>query len=126
MGWHTELYIDARDLREFEPRLRRLPKISIDHLGLSRDGFPELLAWVERGAYVKATGFTRGDIDVPSAIRQLVRVNPAAVMAGTDLPSTRAPRPFADTDLELILDPLGEQLGALVLCDNATALYVSR
>jgi hypothetical protein len=31
-----ELYVDSRDLVELEPRLRALPRISIDHLGLSQ------------------------------------------------------------------------------------------
>jgi predicted TIM-barrel fold metal-dependent hydrolase len=122
-GWHTELYIDARDLPELAPVLRRLPKVSIDHLGLSKDGFAYLLALVERGAYVKATGFARGDLDPPSALRQLVDVRPSALMAGTDLPSTRAPRPFADTDLDVILTSVGVEHGAAVMHDNAAALY---
>ena len=63
VGWHTELYIDARDLPDLYPVLSTLPKVSIDHLGLSRDGLPHLLRLVERGVYVKATGFSRGDLD---------------------------------------------------------------
>ena len=123
-GWHTELYVDASDLPDLAAVLRRLPKVSIDHLGLSRDGLPAVLDLVEHGAYVKATGFSRGDLDVPSALRQLARANPATLMAGTDLPSTRAPRPFADADLDLILDTLGEQAGVAVLHNNAAALYL--
>ncbi|HZT34768.1 MAG TPA: amidohydrolase family protein, partial [Nitrososphaera sp.] len=37
-GWHTELYLDARDLPDLFPRLLALPQVSIDHLGLSRAG----------------------------------------------------------------------------------------
>jgi len=111
---------------DLAPVLRRLPQVSIDHLGLSRDGLPALLDLVEHGARVKATGFARGDLDIPAALRRLASANPAALMAGTDLPSTRAPRPFADTDLYLVLDTLGEQLGAAALHDNATALYLGR
>jgi len=75
-GWHTELYVDARDLPGLAPILGALPKVSIDHLGLSRDGLPSLLRLVERGAHVKASGFGRGYLDVPSALRELARANP--------------------------------------------------
>ncbi|XAS75072.1 amidohydrolase family protein [Dermatophilaceae bacterium Sec6.4] len=122
-GWHTELYLDARDLPELEPILTALPQISIDHLGLSRHGFPALLRLAEHGAYVKATGFSRGDLDVPTALRDLAHANPSTLIAGTDLPSTRAPRPFRDADLDLIINVLGEHLTAGVLRDNACTLY---
>ncbi len=122
-GWHTELYLDARDLPELEPILAALPQISIDHLGLSRHGFPALLRLAEHGAYVKATGFSRGDLDVPTALRDLAHANPSTLIAGTDLPSTRAPRPFRDADLDLIINVLGEHLTAGVLRDNACTLY---
>lgn len=126
VGWHVELYVDARDLPELAPKLDRLPKISVDHLGLSREGLPALLALVERGARVKASGFGRGDVDVPVALRAIGAVNPSALMFGTDLPSTRASRPFATRDLDLVLDTLGEALGRRVLHDNAIAFYRPR
>ena len=44
-------------------------------------------------------------------------------MAGTDLPSTRAPRPFAEGDLLLVLEALGEETAKKVFYDNAVALY---
>jgi predicted TIM-barrel fold metal-dependent hydrolase len=122
-GWHSEFYVDSRDLPDLAPVLCRLPKISIDHLGLSTQGLPALLQLVEHGAHVKATGFSRGDLDIPRTLRAIADINPAALMAGTDLPSTRAPRPFADADLDLILGTLGEQLGTAVLHDNAVAFY---
>jgi predicted TIM-barrel fold metal-dependent hydrolase len=122
-GWHVELYVDARDLPELPPGLGSLPKISLDHLGLSREGLPALLALVERGARVKASGFGRGDVDVPVALRTISAINPDALMFGTDLPSTRASRPFAERDLDLVLDTLGEGVGRRVLHDNAVAFY---
>lgn len=123
-GWHTELYIDARDLSELIPTLVALPQVSVDHLGLSRDGLPHLLRLVEQGARVKATGFSRGDLDVPAALRQVARINPAALMVGTDLPCTRAPRPFAASDLDVVTAALADDgLARSASAGNATALY---
>lgn len=123
VGWHTELYVDSRDLTELHPRLVALPRISIDHLGLSREGFTALLRLVEQGARVKATGFGRVDLDVPTALRQIAAINPAALMFGTDLPSTRAPRPFSFEDVDLLRSALGEEFAHLALHDNAQDFY---
>lgn len=125
-GWHTELYVDSRELPSLEKVLLGLPRVSIDHLGLSRDGLPQLLRLVERGVKVKATGFARGDLDVRGALHDIAALDPTALMVGTDLPSTRSPRPFEVSDLELVLDALGPDLGALALYDNARAFYLSR
>jgi predicted TIM-barrel fold metal-dependent hydrolase len=121
-GMHTELYVDARDLPELADTLTALPSVSIDHLGLHADGLPHLLALVERGVRVKATGFGRVDLDVAEAIRAVLEADPTALMVGSDLPSTRARRPFADADLDLAADAAGEHLAA-VLHDNAAAFY---
>lgn len=122
-GWHVELYLNARDLPDLSSRLLALPRVSIDHLGLSREGLPYLLKLAERGVYVKATGFGRGDLDVPEALRALYKANPGSLVFGTDLPSTRAPRSFAASDITLVLDTLGAEAGRQVLCENAYTLY---
>ena len=41
-GWHVEMYMDSKDLLDLEKRLAALPKIAIDHLGMTRDGYPAL------------------------------------------------------------------------------------
>jgi predicted TIM-barrel fold metal-dependent hydrolase len=122
-GWHSEFYVRNRDLEGLSRVLARLPKISIDHLGLSSDGFDVLLRLVDRGARVKATGFSRGDLDIPNVISRIHSVNPSALMFGTDLPSTRAPRPFSAADIDLVRETLGHDEAAKVLHDNAVALY---
>jgi predicted TIM-barrel fold metal-dependent hydrolase len=122
-GWHMELYLDARDLPAIEPRLAALPKLSIDHLGMSAGGRDALMRLVERGARVKATGFGRVELDVPATLRAVHEVNPEALMAGTDLPSTRARRPFHAEDLTLIVETLGEDAARAVLHDNARGFY---
>jgi hypothetical protein len=90
---------------------------------LERGGFTDLLRLVERGVYVKATGFGRGDLDIPQALRAICEINPAALLFGTDLPSTRAPRPFSDGDVSLVLETLGDQAGRRVLFENARSFY---
>jgi predicted TIM-barrel fold metal-dependent hydrolase len=122
-GWHAEFYIDSRELAPLHDTLSALPRISIDHLGLSAGGFPGLLRLVERGAYVKATGFGRLDFDPGPAMRRVLDVNPHALVFGTDLPSTRAPHPFQDTDLTGLADLLGPRHAADVLWHNAATLY---
>jgi len=123
VGWHVELYADAADLAELLPTLIELPAVSVDHLGLSLRGLPTLLRLVHFGVRVKATGFGRVDFDVRGALRKLVNVNPDAVLFGTDLPSTRAPRAYDDADIALIVDTLGEADAARVLCGNAQQWY---
>ena len=123
-GWHSELYVDAADLPDIAGTVAALPRVSVDHLGLSREGLRHLLRLAERGVHVKATGFGRGDLDVPDALRQLAHANPGALMVGTDLPSTRAPRAFADSDLDLVVEALhDDDLIAAAFTGNALALY---
>ncbi|QGT82745.1 amidohydrolase family protein [Pseudomonas coronafaciens] len=123
VGWHSELYIDSRELAEIEARLLRLPAISIDHLGLSAEGLPVVLRLAERGVRVKACGFGRVDFPVRDALRDIHAANPCALMFGTDLPSTRAPRPFQADDIELLTDALGENGARQALWENATNFY---
>lgn len=124
--WHVELYVDSRDLESLFPVLVELPSISIDHLGLSKIGFQHLLALVERGAKVKATGFGRVDFDVATAIRNIYSANPASLMFGTDLPSTRAPIPYRDEDRRWVIEALGETAAVQVFSENALAFYRPR
>ncbi|GCE08459.1 amidohydrolase family protein [Dictyobacter aurantiacus] len=122
-GWHAELYIDSTYLTELAPLLTSLPRVCIDHLGLSQAGFTDLLRLVEQGAYVKATGFGRVDFDVPQALKAISTVNPGALVFATDLPCPRAPRPFQDSDVELVIEALGESLARRVFSENALGLY---
>lgn len=122
-GWHVELYADAAELSSIRKTLLVLPAVSIDHLGLSAAGRKELLLLAERGVRVKATGFGRLDFDIAALLRDIHHANPHALMFGTDLPGTRAPRPFLGEDLELVLETLGEEGGRRALHDNARAFY---
>jgi predicted TIM-barrel fold metal-dependent hydrolase len=123
VGWHSELYIDSRELPDIEKRLLQLPAVSIDHLGLSKEGLPSVLRLAEQGVRIKACGFGRVDFPVSAALKDIFAANPHALMFGTDLPSTRAPRPFAASDIEVLIDAVGEQGARLALRDNAVAFY---
>src|SRR6185295_13827186 len=103
-----------------------LPKVSIDHLGMTQAGMPHLLKLAERGAKVKATGFGRTEVDVPAALRDLARANPECLMFGTDLPSQRARRPFLPSDMDLIRETLDAEVTRRVFCDTAVAFYRPR
>jgi predicted TIM-barrel fold metal-dependent hydrolase len=123
VGWHVELYVDARELADLYGTLTGLPAVSIDHLGLSREGFCTLLKLAERGVRVKATGFGRVNFPVPTALEELYAANAGALLFGTDLPSTRAPRPYVDDDFTLVIETLGEERARKVLWENAAAFY---
>lgn len=79
---------------------------------MHEDGLPNLLRLVERGVKVKATGFGRIDLD------------PTALMVGTDLPSTRASRPFHNDDFETIRQALDPEQAAAVFWNNAATFYL--
>lgn len=125
-GWHCELYIDARRLGDIEAVVARLPVVSIDHLGLHADGLPTLLRLVERGAKVKATGFGRVDLDPRSTISAIMALDPTSLVVGTDLPSTRARRPFTPGDFDLVEQTVGADHLEDVFWNNAAALYLAR
>jgi predicted TIM-barrel fold metal-dependent hydrolase len=117
-GWHVEVYLDGDDLPELAPRLAKLPRVVIDHLGMAN--LEAVKRAVDAGAYVKATGFGRvRHPDVAAALRALTDVNPAAILFGSDLPSTRAKRAFRDEDIQLVREIAGPR----ALYGNAAEIY---
>lgn len=123
-GWHSEFYLDAADLAELEPILAALPQISVDHLAMSDDTSGALLRLVESGTVVKATGFGRISVTDPDALmRDIVTANPAALIFGSDLPSTRAETPFQDSDIDRIAAAVGAERVDAVLQTNARHFY---
>ncbi len=123
--WHVELYVDSTDINSLFPMLLDLPAVSIDHLGLSKAGFNDLIRLVEKGVRVKATGFSRVDFDIASALKDIYRANPAALMFGSDLPSTRASKPYSDSDFLLVEETLGETAAKRIFSENAIEFYKS-
>ncbi|OUR64985.1 2-pyrone-4,6-dicarboxylate hydrolase [Methylophaga sp. 42_25_T18] len=122
-NWHVELYVDASELSGLYDTLIKLPAVSIDHLGLSKSGLKTLLKLVEKGVHVKATGFSRVGFDVKTALNDLYSANPNSLMFGTDLPSTRAPKPYSDNDLLLVVDTFDSEAANRVLSSNAIEFY---
>lgn len=125
-NWHTELYVDCATVDDIKPTLVQLPKFSIDHLGLTTEGLACLYFWVERGVKVKATGFGRVDFDVLEVLRTIHRIDNKALMFGTDLPSTRAKRPFMKSDLDLIKDNFESKEVENIMWNNAYSWYMDR
>jgi hypothetical protein len=103
-GWHAEVY--ATDLPAHEDRLRELPRLCVDHLGMNPEG---LAAAVRLGAMVKATPRFAGDLSA---------VDPARLLFGTDLPGTRSPGRFEPADLD--------RVAHVPVADNARAWYRPR
>lgn len=122
-AWHVELYVDSKELATLLPLLMALPALSIDHLGLSEAGFANLLKLAEKSVRIKATGFGRVDFDIKSALKNIYAANPDVLMFGSDMPSTRAERPFKDSDISLIVESLGDMAAEKVLYQNAIDFY---
>jgi predicted TIM-barrel fold metal-dependent hydrolase len=123
-GLAAELYADAATLGPHVDALAALPAgLALDHLGLTEAGLPVTVALAQAGARVKATGFGRVTLDVPRALEAIAAAAPEALMAGTDLPSTRAARPFEDGDLGLIRRVLGPGLAEAALHRTAASFY---
>jgi hypothetical protein len=104
-GWHAEIY--ATDLAAHEDRLRELPRLCVDHLGMDPEG---LAAAVRLDAMVKATPRFAGDLS---------GVDAARLVFGTDLPGTRSPRRFEPADLDRVA-------AVAPVAENARAWYRPR
>ncbi|MGI9533939.1 MAG: amidohydrolase family protein [Thermodesulfobacteriota bacterium] len=122
-GWHVELHIKSSKITRVYDMLINLPSVSIDHLGYTKSGFDTLLKLVDKGIKVKASGFGRVDFDVKTALKEIVSVNTGALMFGTDLPSTRAKRPFEIRDIDIIKETFEENICTKIFYENAVNHY---
>ncbi|MGK0387662.1 MAG: putative TIM-barrel fold metal-dependent hydrolase [Maribacter sp.] len=123
-NWHTELYVDSKDLKELNPILMKIPKFSIDHLGLSIKGISSLYHWAEKGVKIKATGFGRIDFAPIPIMKKIYNINPHSLMFGTDLPSTRAKNPFTVKDIKLIKENFTKHEQENIFYKNAEEWYI--
>lgn len=124
VGWHSELYIESTLLAECMPSLLRMPTVSIDHLGLKKEGLQNIYRLAERGAHIKATGFGRVDFKVEEVMKKIYSINPEALMFGTDLPSTRTDNPYQDSHYLKILELFNFGEAENILFRNAQAFYL--
>ena len=60
---------------------------------------------------------------IEAVIKDVMAINPDAVMFGTDLPSTRAPKPFEDKHIYDLVACLGGQAAKKVCWSNARNFY---
>lgn len=122
-NWHVELYMDTKDLPELKNTLAKLPAFSIDHLGISGENTHDLFELVEKGARLKATGFGRIQISPIPFMKKIHALNPTALLFGTDLPSTRAPKPFSIKDITQINKHFSESDCQKIFYENALTFY---
>jgi predicted TIM-barrel fold metal-dependent hydrolase len=141
LGWHLQLWIDARDLPELAPALARVPvPIVVDHMGrmehhhgTSHLGFQALLRGVGEGRlWAKLSGIYRLGATPPDYIEAksfhsaLLAANPENLVWGSDWPHPRpeGPTPDAVQLLKVFLDWTSrEQDRRAILADNPARLY---
>ena len=90
---------------------------------MNGEGLPVLLDLVAAGWKVKATGFGRVKMDVPKVLEAVAKKSPDALVFGTDMPSTRAKRPFTPADIDLVEKTLGPELAHKAFWTNPLSLY---
>jgi predicted TIM-barrel fold metal-dependent hydrolase len=62
-------------------------------------------------------------LDVPATLEAIAKISPDALVFGTDIPSTRAARPFQPSDIDLVEKVLGPELAQKTFWDNPITLY---
>ncbi len=122
-GWHSEFYMDPSQLNDLYGFLLELPRVSIDHMGLSESAYETVLKLAEKGVRIKATGFGRLDLDIKKAVKDISEINEDVLMFGTDLPSTRANRVFNKEDIYMIMETVSSKTASKILYKNALSFY---
>jgi predicted TIM-barrel fold metal-dependent hydrolase len=141
LGWHLQLWIDARDLPELLPALARVPMpVVVDHMGrmehrhgTQHPGFQALKRGVGEGRlWSKVSGTYRLGATPPNYLEAkpfhdaLVAANPQNLVWGSDWPHPRPEGPVPDAkhllDLFLAWTPKPEHRQA-ILADNPARLY---
>ena len=141
LGWHLQLWIDARDLPDLMPALARVPvPVVVDHMGrmehrhgVAHPGFQALVRAVGEGRlWAKLSGTYRLGATAPDYEEArpfhdaLVAANPRRLVWGTDWPHPRPEGPVPDAArlLGVFLDWTGDAgLRHAILVDNPRRLY---
>lgn len=141
LGWHLQLWVDARDLPELLPALAQSPvAVIVDHMGrmdyrhgTENSGFQALLRGVGEGQlWAKLSGTYRLGASAPDYAEAkpfhdaLVAANPQNLVWGTDWPHPRPEGPVPDAArlLQVFLDWTSRQEDrqAILAC-NPARLY---
>jgi predicted TIM-barrel fold metal-dependent hydrolase len=140
LGWHLQLWVDARDLPDMAEALARIPvPVVVDHMGrlehhhgASNAGFQALLRGVGSGKlWAKLSGTYRLGATPPDYMQAkpfhdaLVAANPQNLVWGTDWPHPRpeGPAPDAARLLTVFLDWTKGAARQAILTDNPARLY---
>ncbi|WP_159649652.1 amidohydrolase family protein [Erysipelothrix aquatica] len=127
--WKVEFYLDFSNVdQSFMEMITALPKASIDHMGLSYESLPTLKKLLSEDIAIRISGFGRIDYtndEIVLAIRELYEINEELLIFGSDIPSTRAKRPFMLRDVQMITDALGAEAANKVLFENGLKWYVN-
>ena len=140
LGWHLQLWIDARDLPELGPRLARVPvPVVVDHMGrmehhhgTQHPGFQALLRGVGDGKlWAKLSGTYRLGATPPDYLQAkpfhdaLVAANPRNLVWGTDWPHPRPEGPVPDAMRlrDVFLGWTSATNVQAILVDNPARLY---
>jgi predicted TIM-barrel fold metal-dependent hydrolase len=140
LGWHLQLWIDARDLPELAPSLARVPvPVVVDHMGrmdyrhgINHAGFQALVRGVGEGRlWAKVSGTYRLAASPPDYHEAklfhdaLVAANPDNLVWGSDWPHPRpeGPVPNAKHLLDLFWDWTREPARRAILTTNPARLY---
>ena len=141
LGWHLQLWIDARDLTEMAGALKRVPvPVVVDHMGrleyrhgTHHPGFQALLRGVGAGRlWAKLSGTYRLGATPPDYTQArpfhdaLITANPRNLVWGTDWPHPRPEGPVPDAArlLQVFLDWTPQpNLRQAILADNPARLY---
>lgn len=130
LGWSTEFYLNLGEVSaELDALMQRLPKISIDHLGMGRGSLPALKKYLSQGVPVRMTGFGRVEFteeDLREILPKLYKENPDGLLFGTDLPSTRARYRFGKDDLSLIKEIFNTEELNKVFYENGYSWYLEK
>jgi 2-pyrone-4,6-dicarboxylate lactonase len=140
LGWHLQLWIDARDLPEVLPALMRVPvPVVIDHMGrmehhhgVRHPGFQALVRGVAEGRlWSKLSGTYRLGATAPDYVEArpfhdaLVAANPDNLVWGSDWPHPRPEGPVPDAArlLQVFLDWTRADRRQAILVENPARLY---
>ena len=141
LGWHLQLWVDARDLPAMAPALARIPlPVVVDHMGrlehhhgTNNAGFQALLRGVGDGKlWAKLSGTYRLGATPPDYAQArpfhdaLVKANPKNLVWGTDWPHPRPEGPVPDAArlLQVFLDWTPDRAKRdAILAGNPARLY---